>query len=581
MHSTSSEKIFNLESATTDITVSSSDEGAPSLWAHFVDSFRPNEVYLANARSATYGDGYDMKAAAKRTAQSPLSRCLKGRHLQMIAIGGSIGTGLFINSGKALSNGGPASLLIAFGVIGIMLYTVVHALGELAVLFPVAGSFSTYSARFIDPAWGFAMGWNYAMQWLVVFPLELVAASITLHYWQMNINNAVWIAIFWTLIVGINFVGVKGYGEAEFVFSLVKIVSVIGFIILGIVLVCGGGPVRGYIGGKYWADPGAFNHGFKGLCSVFVTAAFAFSGTELVGLAAAETENPRKALPSAIKQVFWRITLFYIIALSVVSLLVPYNSPQLLDAKSPVDAAASPFVISIQNAGIAGLPSVFNVVILISVLSVGNSSVYGCSRTLASLGDMGLAPKQLAYIDKSGRPLVGIIVTSIFGLIAFVSASPREADVFNWLLAISGLSSIFTWASVCLAHILFRRAWKIQGHSLDELAFKSQPGVIGSAIGFMLNVVILATQFWVAVWPRGKQPTAEAFFQSFLAAPVVLACFVVYKIWQKTKFVKPSDADLVSGRREVDTPTLIEDLNAEREALRHRHLVYRGYKYWC
>ncbi|KAK9366674.1 amino acid permease-domain-containing protein [Lipomyces kononenkoae] len=578
-----SEKLYAIKSTTSEITseVSSTGEGTTSLWAGFVNSFRPNEAYDSSARITVSGGDYDLEVAEKRTAQSRLSRCLKGRHLQMIAIGGSIGTGLFINSGKALSNGGPASLLIAFGVLGIMLYTVMHALGELAVVFPVSGSFSAYFARFIDPAWGFAMGWNYAIQWLVVFPLELVAASITLKYWQLNINSAVWIAIFWTLIVGINFFGVKGYAEAEFVFSLIKVVSVVGFIILGTVLVCGGGPDRRYIGGTYWTDPGAFNYGFKGLCSVFVTAAFAFAGTELVGLAAAETENPRKTMPSAIKQVFWRIILFYIIALSLVGLLVPYDSPQLLDAKSQVDAAASPFVIAIRNAGIAGLPSVFNVVILVSLLSVGNSSVYGCSRTLASLGDMGLAPKQLAYIDKSGRPLISLIVTAIFGLIAFVSASPREADVFNWLLSISGLSSVFTWGSVCLAHILFRRAWKLQSHSLDELTFKSQPGVIGSSIGLILNLIVLASQFWVAVWPVGQQPNAETFFQSFLAAPVVLVCFIAYKICRKTKFVRPTEADLVSGRREVDPAKLIEELKIEREALRQRHWVYRVYKYWC
>ncbi|KAK9328468.1 amino acid permease-domain-containing protein [Lipomyces starkeyi] len=550
-----------------------------TAWGRFVDSFRPNDVYLANSREVNVA-GYDMEAAARRTAESPLARRLKGRHLQMIAIGGSIGTGLFVNSGKALNSGGPAALLIAFGIIGLMLYTVVHALGELAVVFPVAGSFSTFSTRFIDPAWGFAMGWNYAMQWLVVFPLELVAASITLQYWHVNVNNAVWVAIFWTLIVVINFFGAKGYGEAEFVFSMIKVIAVVGFIILGVVLVCGGGPVGGYIGGKYWHNPGAFSYGFKGVCSVFVTAAFAFAGTELVGLAAAETANPRKTLPSAVKQVFWRITLFYIVALTLVGLLVPYDNERLLGASS-VDATASPFVIAITNAGISGLPSVMNVVIMIAVLSVGNSSIYGCSRTLACLAEMNQAPKFLAYIDKSGRPLAGVIVTSLFGLLAFVAASPKEGDVFNWLLALSGLSSIFTWGSVCLAHILFRRAWKVQGHSLDELAFKSHPGVIGSYLGLILNILVLIAQFWIAVWPIGGSPNASDFFQTYLAAPVIIAFYIFYKVWKRTPFVRPSQADLVTGRREVDIPALIEELKAEREELKQRNVFVRIYKFWC
>ncbi|KAK9449886.1 amino acid permease-domain-containing protein [Limtongia smithiae] len=554
-----------------------------TAWGKFVDSFRPSEAYLANRKaqdSASSSGGYDMEAAARRTAESPLARRLKGRHLQMIAIGGSIGTGLFVNSGKALNNGGPASLLIAFAIIGAMLYTVVHALGELAVVLPVSGSFSAYSTRFIDPAWGFAMGWNYALQWLVVFPLELVAASITLNYWEVPVNNAVWITIFWVVIVAINFFGVKGYGEAEFVFSAIKVIAVIGFIILGVVIVCGGGPTGGYLGGRYWHDPGAFNNGFKGLCSVFVTAAFAFSGTELVGLAAAETANPRKTLPSAVKQVFWRITLFYIVALTLVGLIVPYNNPHLLGASS-VDATSSPFVIAINNASIKGLPSVMNVVIMISVLSVGNSSIYGCSRTLACLADMGQAPRILGYIDKEGRPLVGVIITCVFGLLAYVSASPAEGTIFNWLLALSGLSSIFTWGSVCGAHILFRRAWEVQGHSLNELAFKSHAGVIGSYIGLLLNVLVLIAQFWIAVWPIGSTPNANDFFQAYLAAPVIIVFYIFWKVLYKTKFVKPSEADLVTGRREIDIPALIEELEEERVALKKRNVFYRVYKFWC
>ena len=172
-----------------------------------------------------------------------------------------------------------------------------------------------------------------------------------------------------------------------------------------------------------WHNPGAFNHGFKGLCSVFVTAAFAFAGTELIGLAAAETENPRKSLPTAIKQVFWRITLFYIVSLTVVGLLVPYNDPRLLQSGNSANAAASPFVISIFNAGISVLPGVMNVVILVAVLSVGNSSVFGSSRTLAALADQNQAPKILGYIDRKGRPLVAIGVSSALGFLAYAADS--------------------------------------------------------------------------------------------------------------------------------------------------------------
>lgn len=453
-----------------------------------------------------------------------------------------------------------------------MLFCTVQALGEMAVLFPVAGSFSAYSTRFLDPAWGFAMGWNYAMQWLVVLPLEVVAAAITVNYWNSSVSPAAWVAIFLVVIISINLFGVRGYGEAEFVFSIIKVIAVIGSIILGIILDIGGGPDGEYIGGKYWLNPGAFHNGFKGLCSVFVTAAFAFGGTELVGLAAAETANPRKSLPTAVKQVFWRIALFYIVSLSLVGLLVPYTDSRLIGS-SKSDAKASPFVVAIENAGITGLDSVMNVVIMISVLSVGNSSVYGSSRTLAALAEQGQAPKIFAYIDRQGRPLVAILFASALGFLAFLAASNKEDEAFLWMQALSGLSSIFTWGSICLAHIRFRRAWKKQGRTLDQLAFRSQAGVIGSWIGFIFNVLVLIAQFWVGVAPvpnsdgtrlTGAGPITSNFFQLYLAVPVVLAFYIAYKFYYKTPFMRTKDMDLQTGQRELNLAELIAEEQLEQ-----------------
>ncbi|KAF4625775.1 hypothetical protein G7Y89_g12389 [Cudoniella acicularis] len=590
-----------------DISQFAATQEAPKgPWTQrFVDSFRrdPNATVIKSSQ-ATAGGGFDHAAAAERTANTGLAKKLKSRHMQMIAIGGSIGTGLFVTSGAALSGGGPASLIIAYGIIGILMFCTVQALGELAVQFPVAGSFSAYSTRFLDPAWGFAMGWNYAIQWLVVLPLEIVAASVTLQYWPgaQNTNSAAWVTIFLVVIIAINFFGVKGYGEAEFVFAIIKIVAIIGFILLGIILNCGGGPNGEYIGGRYWypnsveasyagytqfgqapgsITSGAFNHGFKGLCSVFVTAAFSFAGTELVGLAAAEADNPRKSLPTAIKQVFWRILIFYMVSLTLVSLLVPYGDARLLGENSE-DAKSSPFVIAINNAGISGLPSVFNVVILIAVLSVGNSSIYGSSRTLAALAEQNQAPRILAYIDRQGRPLVAIIFASILGLLCYVVAGGQHTatTALNWLYSLSGLSSIFTWGSICLAHIRYRSAWKKQGHSLDEIAFKSQCGVIGSWVGLTLNCLVLIAQFWTAVWPVGyatKSATqiAQDFFLAYLAAPVVLAFYIPYKLYYRTLFMKARNMDVDTGRRILDVNALAEADRAEKAQLPQWKRIYK------
>ena len=287
----------------------------------------------------------------------------------------------------------------------------------------------------------------------------------------------------------------------EFVLGLIKIVAVIGFIIFGIVVDCGGvsSDPRGYIGAHYWHDPGAFKNGFKGFCSVFVTAAFAFGGTELVGLAAAEAADPRKSLPTATKQVFWRITGFYVISLFIVGLILPSNNKDLLGS-SGANTKASPFVLAIRLARVKGLPSVFNAVITIAVLSVANSCTFGSTRTMQALAARGMGPKFLMYIDKKGRPIWCIVVQLCFGLLAFINEASAGTDFFAWLLSLSGLSYFFVWASINLAHIRFRSGWKAQGHTLDELPFQAQLGVYGSYAGFFLNCIALVATFYVSLF---------------------------------------------------------------------------------
>lgn len=351
------------------------------------------------------------------------------------------------------------------------------------------------------------MGWDYAIGWLTVLPFEITAAGITIDYWRDDINIGVWIAVFLFLLCVVQFFGVRGYGEVEFALGMIKVLGVVGFVIFGVVVDCGGvkssmnldGSHRGYIGAHYWHDPGAFKNGFKGFCSVFVNAAFAFGGTELVGLAAAEAADPRKSLPTATKQVFWRITGFYVISLFIVGLILPSDDPNLLGS-SGSDTKASPFVLSIQLAGVKGLPSVFNAIITMSVLSVANSCTFGSTRTMQALAARGMGPKFLMYIDKKGRPLWCIVIQLIFGLLAFVNEATAGSTFFTWLLSLSGLSYFFCWGSICLSHIRFRAGWKAQGHSIDELPFKAQFGVIGSYIGFSLNVIALVATFYVSVF---------------------------------------------------------------------------------
>ncbi|PGH27851.1 hypothetical protein AJ80_00401 [Polytolypa hystricis UAMH7299] len=550
------------------------DRHKAPLPRRFLDSFRRDpKAFVAHSNNGARKRSklFDLAEANIALAQTPLRRKLNARHLQMIAIGGSVGTGLFVCSGHILQFSGPGSILIGFIIISIMLYSTIHALGEMAVLFPVVGSFSSYFTRFLDPAWGFAMGWNYALQMTMILPLEIVSAALTVQFWRSDISHAVWVTVVYFIIVGINLFGVRAYGEAECIFSLIKVSAIVGFIVLGIILNVADGPNGSYIGGKYWYDPGAFNHGFKGLCSLHR------DGRP----SRPEAVNPCKTIPLAVKQVFWRITLFYIIAISLVGLLVPFDDARLTDAKSQADANISPFVIAIRNAGIQGLDSVMNTVMMIAMISVGNSAIYGSSRTLVALAAHGQAPRFLTYIDREGRPLLAIATTAAIGLLAYMSVlKDRHIIVFNWLIAISGLSSILTWASICLAHIRFRRGWKVQGHSLDELAFRSPLGVVGSWIGAFIVVLILAAQIWIAIAPISYQEMSASerimyAIQASTSALVALVFYVVYKYRHKTRIVRAADMDLHSGTRESNIEELLAKERAERKGWSWFRKIYR------
>ncbi|KAG7191687.1 S-adenosylmethionine permease gap4 [Scheffersomyces spartinae] len=512
----------------------------------------------------------------------PLARKLKSRHLQMIAIGGAIGTGLFVGSGYALALGGPGSLVIGYFLVGYGIFTMVMALGELSVQFPVSGSFNSHFSRFFDPSLGFALGLMYAFSWLISFPSELIACALTVQYWTTTINPSVWVAIVLLMIVVINLFGVKGYGEVEFVLSIIKVLAVVGFIIVGICITCGVGD-QGFIGGKYWHNPGSFNHGLKGVCSVFILAAFSFGGCELVALAAAETENPRISLPRATKQVFWRIFVFYVLTAIVVGCLVPYTDERLLNN---LGVTASPFVLAIEAGGIKVLPHIMNAVIIVAVVSIGNASVYGCSRTLASLAVQGLIPSHFGYIDRMGRPLVAVGFTCLIGCLGFLASYEKQDEVFIWFFSICSLSSFFIWIFICATHIRWRMALRCQGRSLDEVIFASPLGIWGSISGIVMFILIVVSLIWVSIWPlsNGGKASVTTFWQNCMSLPILILLWAGHKtlrgswsyLWIRLEFV-----DLDTGRREIDVEKLKQEIADERQGRKEMPIWRRLYRFWC
>lgn len=525
-----------------------------------------------NAKQFYETDDHSVMAMPEKSA---LKRTLDSRHVQFIALGGGIGTGLFIGSASELANGGPASLILNFFIMGFMLICVVFSLGELASVLPVSGAHSAYATRFIDPAWGFAMGYNYFLQWLVTAPIEFTAASIMIQFWDTKevVPRGVWIAIFFIVLLVINLFGVRGYAEFEFIATLIKVITVIGLIIVMICIDCGGTPSNKYLGAATWHNPGAFNNSFKGFCASFAGVAFAFAGSELVGLAAAETREPRKVLPKACQQIVLRIILFYIVSLFLVSLIVPYDHPKLHDdSGSSYDPKQSPFVIALQIGQIKVLPHIVNAVIILSTISVANAAVFASSRTLLALSEQGFAPKFFQYVDRAGRPLPAVILTLLFGLLGFLIYSTQESTVFSWLLGISGLAVIFAWGSICLCHIRFRAAWTRQGNSLAELPWTSPLGIMGSHSGLFMSLLVLIAYFYRSAFPIGEgkmtpQDRAYAFFENMLSLVIVLVFFLAYKIYHRTRLVRIEDMDLQTGRREAVPLEVLEQERAEKRSL--------------
>ncbi|KAI8097881.1 amino acid permease/ SLC12A domain-containing protein [Gilbertella persicaria] len=510
---------------------SSSSEHKGAEYAEDVD-----RVY-SRGQSGSIGDIIDDKPQ--------LQRGLKARHLTMISLGGTIGTGLFLASGSSVSEAGPGGALIAYALIGIMVFFMMECLGEMATFLPISGSFNNYAGRFIDPALGFALGWNYWYNWAVTVAVELTAGSMVMAYWAPWVPGYVWSICFLVIILALNLFSVKGYGEAEYWFALIKVLTVIVFIILGILV------DTAVLGGVYYGVS-TFNYGGVqglGVLTTFLTAGFSFQGTELIGVAAGESENPRKNVPRAIKQVFWRIILFYILSILMIGLIIPYDDPSLL--RSDVsDISVSPFTLVFVRAGIPPAAHLMNAVILTTVLSAGNSGLYASSRTLLDLANEGKAPKVFRKITKNGIPIYCVLLTAAVGMLAFLTSLFGNGVVYNWLMNISGIAGFIAWLGIAAAHWRFRRAYVAQGYKVSDLPFKARLFPLGPIFAFFVCLFVIVGQGYSA-W-SATPVVASDIIAAYIGVPVVIVFYLGYKLIRKSKVIPLMEVDLITGRENIE-----------------------------
>lgn len=474
-------------------------------------------------------------------SEGNLSREMKSRHITMISIGGAIGTGVFLASGATISTAGPGGALIAYLVIGAMIYFLMTSLGELSTYMPTSGSFETYGTKFVDPALGFALGWNYWFGWAVTIALEIEAAALLMKYWFPDTPSILWSGLFLALLFGLNLLSAKAYGESEFWFAGIKVVTIIVFLVVGTLMIFGimGGQA---IGTRNFMMEGAmFNGGLMSMIGVFMIAGFSFIGTELVGVVAGESENPEQTIPKAIKSVFWRILVFNILTILIIGFVIPYNDPNLLNS-SIDNIAISPFTLVFEKAGLALAAAVMNAVILTSVLSVGNSAIYAASRMLYAMTKSGKAPKVFGKTNTRGIPVYAVCASALVGMVCFLSSLYGDGMLFVWLLNCSALTGFITWVGIALSHYRFRKAFVAQGRDLNELPYKSKWFPFGSILTFVLTSVVILGQNYQAFFNEAID--WHGIIISYVGLPIFFILYIGYKVSKKTKVIPLKEVDL-------------------------------------
>ncbi|KAL2413512.1 putative proline-specific permease put4 [Exophiala dermatitidis] len=483
-------------------------------------------------------------------------RGLKSRHAQMIALGGSVGTGLFVGTGQNLALGGPAFILAAYIIVSFLVYCVVTAITEVAAYLPIhGGSMSYYGYRYVSRSMGFALGYLYWYALGILVPYEVTAAGLVINYWPNDVNIAVWITIMLVVIITLNFLPVKYYGETEFWFAGTKVILMLGLLMVSFILFWGGGPSHDRLGFRYWNNPGAaktyLTHGDSGrmvaFCATLVQSVFPFTfAPELLVTTSGEMESPRRNLPIASKRYFYRLIVFYILAVLAIGVICPSNDERLTNGGA--GAGSSPFVVAISNAGIPALPSIINAVILISAWSSGNSYLYISSRALYSLAVQGSAPQIFKRCNKWGVPYMAVGCSALFSALAYLNVASSGAKVFNWFLNLTNTFGLTSWVCCMVIYFRFRKACDVQNVRSPYRSWMQPWGAWIALVMFTLLCLINGfTVFFPSKW------SVSSFLTSYVGLPVFFLIFFAHRLvyWRDSWAWDPAEVDLHSGLQEV------------------------------
>ncbi|XER08840.1 Amino-acid permease RocC [Sporomusa rhizae] len=421
--------------------------------------------------------------------KSGLKRDMKSRHLMMISIGGTIGTGLFMGSGQVISQAGPVGAILAYIFGGFVMYLALLCLGELAVAMPVAGSFQSYASRFISPGVGFTVGWLYWINWSVCIAADFTAAGIIMYSWFPQVPVWIWCAIFSVALALLNLISVKVYAETEFWFAGIKVVAIVSFIIAGAGLMFGFAGNEGAIGFSNFAtgEGGLFPKGGWAVFLTMIAVVYSFQGSELVGIAAAECEDPGKNVPKVIKGITLRIVLFYVFAMIVLAATIPFEEAGLLE---------SPFAHVFGRIGIPVAQTIMSFVVLTSALSAGNSALYVCSRLLWSMAKDKQAPGFLEKLSASGVPYYGVLVTLVLSGLSLLTSEYAADTVYLWLMSSVGLTGCLIWIVIAWCQLNFRKSFVALGGKLEQLVFRTPAYPLLPVLAILLNIGIILSLYF-------------------------------------------------------------------------------------